>query len=174
MDMDAPHSTAEIARRVVGELAPDELASFDLVAAPYLRKSAERRRPRSDGFSADRARGEHDNPLGFGIQDALTVVTPAAVLVSGAVTAALADGVTKEVRRRTDGFVGWLRQRLGRRDRRPETFDLNPAQLTELRRIALDRAKALGMKPRQARALADAVVGALVLRSTGHGDGSRQ
>lgn len=165
--------TAEdLARRVVRKIAPEELSSFGIVAAPYLEspKQAERR-----------LRQAHDDPLGFGLGDIVTMATPVIALVSGSVITAVSDSVGKAVR---DGTTNTARKAWRKLRGKPveplelPSTPLTKAQLTEVRQIALERALSLGMKQQKAEALADAVVAALVLRDddqdTGEaGDASR-
>lgn len=150
----------ELARRVVRKIAPEELSSFDIVAAPYLDnpKAAERR-----------LRQAHDDPLGFGPADIVAMATPVIALVSGSVITAVSDSIGNAVR---DGAGGVLRKAWRKvRGKQPEPLELpaaplNAAQLAEVRQIALERALSLGMKRQKAEALADAVVTALVLRDS--------
>ncbi|MDX8035135.1 hypothetical protein SK803_33400 [Lentzea sp. BCCO 10_0856] len=154
------------------KIAPEELSSFGIVAAPYLEspKQAERR-----------LRQAHDDPLGFGLGDIVTMATPVIALVSGSVITAVSDSVGKAVR---DGTTNTARKAWRKLRGKPveplelPSTPLTKAQLTEVRQIALERALSLGMKQQKAEALADAVVAALVLRDddqdTGEaGDASR-
>lgn len=148
----------ELARRIVRKIAPEELPSFDIVAAPYLErpKQAERR-----------LRQAHDDPLGFGLGDIVAMATPVIALVSGSVITAVSDGVGKVVR---DGTTNAARKAWRKFRGKPveplelPSTPLTKAQLTEVRQVALARALSLGMKQQKAEALADAVVAALVLR----------
>lgn len=148
----------ELARRVVRKIAPEELPSFDIVAAPYLESPEQAER---------RLRQAHDDPLGFGLADVVALATPVVALVSGSVITAVSDSVGKAVR---DGAVGALRKAWRKLRRKPleplelPSTPLTTAQLAEVRQIALERALSLGMKRQKAEALADAVVAALVLR----------
>lgn len=156
----------ELARRVVRKIAPEELPSFDIVAAPYLEspKQAERR-----------LRQAHDDPLGFGLGDIVAMATPVIALVSGSVITAVSDSVGKAVR---DGTANAARKAWRKFRGKPveplelPSTPLTTAQLTEVRQIALARALSLGMKQQKAEALADAVV-ALVLRDGEAGDAAR-
>lgn len=148
----------ELARRVLRTVAPEELSSFDIVAAPYLENPRQAER---------RLRQAHDDPLGFGLGDIVAMATPVIALVSGSVITAVSDSVGKAVR---DGAAGALRKTWRKIRRKPieplelPSTPLTKAQLAEVRQIALDRALSLGMKQQKAEALADAVVAALVLR----------
>jgi hypothetical protein len=152
-------------------LAPQELAFFEETADAYF----------EDPEPATRkARPE---PLGIGI-DAVAVGmwTLFALPVAATVAGNIATDVMREERRR-----GWWRRRRARADdprdgapadeaggapdnpfAAPGTLRpvapgaLRPADLELLRRIAYDRAVALGLAPDQAQLLADAILGGVV------------
>lgn len=159
----------ELARRVVRKIAPEELPSFDVVAAPYL----ETPEP-----AARRLRQAHDDPLGFGLGDIVAMATPVIALVSGSVITAVSDSLGKAVRDGTAGALSKAWRKIRRKPQEPLELPSTPLtreQLAEVRQIALDRALSLGMKHQKAEALADAVVAALVLRDndTDSGDNTR-
>ncbi|WP_052684437.1 hypothetical protein [Lentzea aerocolonigenes] len=140
------------------KIAPEELPSFDIVAAPYLETPEQAER---------RLRRAYDDPLGFGLGDIVAMATPVIALVSGSVITAVSDSVGKAVR---DGTTSALRRTWRKVRGKPEeplalpSTELTTSQLAEVRQIALERALSLGMKRQKAEALADAVVAALVLR----------
>ncbi len=148
----------ELARRVVRKIAPEELPSFDLVAAPYLENPEQAER---------RLRRAHDDPLGFGLGDIVAMATPVVALVSGSVITAVSDSVGKAVRDGTTNAVRKAWRKLRGKPAEPLELPSTPlttTQLAEVRQIALERALSLGMKQQKAEALADALVAALVLR----------
>jgi hypothetical protein len=148
----------ELARRVVRKIAPEELSSFDIVAAPYLERPNQAER---------RLRQAHDDPLGFGLGDIVAMATPVIALVSGSVITAVSDSVGKAVRDGTTSTARKAWRKLRGKPTEPLELPSTPltkAQLTEVRQIALERARSLGMKQQKAEALADAVIAALVLR----------
>ncbi|MCS7481122.1 hypothetical protein ACFFQW_05990 [Umezawaea endophytica] len=141
----------DLAERVVEAVAPAELPSFALVAAPYLDHPAR----------AERAfRRFHDDPLGFGLGDAVEMITPVVALVSGSVITALSDGVGEAVK---TGAGKVFRKLVKRRAVEAPVQEWSADELARVRAIALVRAKALGVEERQAEALADAIVVALLL-----------
>ncbi|MDT7788391.1 MAG: hypothetical protein QOF58_6810 [Pseudonocardiales bacterium] len=155
----------ELARRVVRKIAPEELPSFDVVAAPYLETPDQAER---------RLRRAYDDPLGFGLGDIVAMATPVIALVSGSVITAVSDSVGKAVR---DGTTNAVRKAWRKVRGKPEeplelpSTPLSTSQLAEVRQIALERALSLGMKRQKAEALADAVVAALVLRENDQATG---
>ncbi|MEU0879071.1 hypothetical protein ABZ345_10770 [Lentzea sp. NPDC005914] len=144
----------------MGKIAPEELPSFDIVAAPYLESPEQAER---------RLRRAHDDPLGFGLGDIVAMATPVVALVSGSVITAVSDSVGKAVHKGTTSALRKAWRKLRGKPAEPLELPSTPlttTQLAEVRRIALERALSLGMKQQKADALADAVVAALVLRES--------
>lgn len=155
----------DLAREAVRRLAPEELELFEETAGAYF----------DDPRRGDRkARQE---PLGIGI-DAVVIgtLTQFALPVASAVAGNIATDVLRRERRR-----GWWRwgRRGGDGDaeggadnpfaapgsvRAVERNGSEPSrsqELERLRRVAHDRAIALGLPPAQASLLADAIVGGM-------------
>ncbi|MFH8680706.1 hypothetical protein [Streptomyces lydicus] len=152
-----------MAREAVRRLAPEELALFEETAEAYF----------DDPRREDRK--TRQEPLGIGI-DAVVIgtLTQFALPVASAVAGNIATDLLRRERRR-----GWWRP--GRRGgggdggaanpfaapgtaRAVEQSGSEPArgeELERLRRIAYDRATALGLPPAQARLLADAILGGM-------------
>jgi hypothetical protein len=156
----------ELAHAVLERVAPEELVLFDETAADYFRDpklllSPERR----------------DEAVGFGLEMAL--LTPYVLLVGTAVVRFLAsiisDAVHDEVRDELKPIIAGPIRRLFRRnglssaDSR-ESAERDPAagmtaeQAREIRRVALQQAKQSGLDDDKASLLADAFVGALLVK----------
>ncbi len=158
-------SAATLARRVVASLAPQELLSFEELAAPYLAD------PHRSGRLLSR---RQDEPLNFDPGEAVTVATPVVALVCASVVTALSEGFADSVRSR----VGRLLRRSAARLRRGGETGAQAlsadtaitaaapvwttAHLAKVRKIVRSRAVGLGLRRAKAEALADAVVGELV------------
>lgn len=157
MSMVMVPSTADLARHVIGHLAPDEVAMFDVIARPYLDDPRRAERRLRDGS---------DDPLGVDLGTTIAMLTPVVTLVCGSVATALAQGVATEVSYRSQNFTGRLLDRFRRRGRRntAEVVDWTPAQLEQIHAVAVARARALKVNQIKAEAIADAVVGALIIR----------
>ncbi|WP_433392871.1 hypothetical protein [Micromonospora sp. KLBMP9576] len=142
--------TAALARTVVARVAPDELPAFDLLSAPYLTGV-------DTSVEGDR--------LQFGVLEAVATVTPVVTLVCATVTGALLRGAEGELEqlggRATRGLFGALRRRPAPAP--PASAAWTREQLAAVREVAVARAAALGVEPVLAGAIADAVVGALLL-----------
>ncbi|MDX8049911.1 hypothetical protein SK571_11010 [Lentzea sp. BCCO 10_0798] len=152
-------TTNDLARLVVGELAPQELPSFDIVALPYVDnpRRAERR-----------LRQDRDEPLGLGLGDAAALATPVITLVCGAVVTVLSEELARSVRSGTGKMIRRMIERVrGRSAQKPAllTRTWTPQELAEIRQVALDRALALGVERAKAEVLADTVVAKLALES---------
>ena len=133
----------QLARHVVHGVAPEEDEIFDLVAAAWRR---------DPGRLADKA--TRDEMLGFGVEAALTLLTPVAL---GAATEVLRYLATEtadalELQKRVDKLL--------RRD--PDgPAPLDRDQLASVREIVLAKCKQAEVTPERAEQVADAVVGAL-------------
>ncbi|MDM4718566.1 hypothetical protein QTQ03_02745 [Micromonospora sp. WMMA1363] len=142
--------TAALARAVVSRLAPEELPAFELLAGPYLTGVDES------------TEGDH---LQFGVVEAVTTVTPVVTLVCAGVVAALLRGAEGELEqlggRATRRMFGALRRHPAVAP--PPATGWSREQLAEVHAVAAGRAVALGVEPELAGAIADAVVGALLL-----------
>lgn len=135
-------ATAELGRRLVAKLAPDELALFEETW-------------RALGGRPGRRGRRREEPLGFGLPEGGEVLVTA--VVSGVLTTVLAD-LGKDAGSRFAGLLARLRG--GRRVPEPMP-PLSPERLTAIRRIARARARKLGLTDEKATELADALVSEL-------------
>jgi hypothetical protein len=136
---------ARLGRRIVSELAPDELPLFEQTWQALGRRPGRRSRRREE-------------PLGFGLPDAGEVVVTA--IASGVVLA-----VVKDLGKDLGTWSGRLLPRLLRRKAKAvpaPPLPLAPARLQEIRTIAYRRARKLGLSDAKANALADALISELV------------
>ena len=151
----------ELARVVVGRLAPDELGLFEETAADYFRDPGLVLRT-----------GTRDEPVGFGLD--LALLTPY-VLVAGTavvhflaavVSGAVHDELGDELRPVIAGQIRWLLRRDDPDHRKPGAQDRAPRmtaeQAREVRRVALQQATRSGLDEEKAALIADAFVGALL------------
>ena len=147
---------AELAAVVLGRAASEELAVFDETAEEYFAD------PR-----AVLAATRRDEPLGFGLDVAmltpyvLAIVTP----VVSFLAAAVADSVKAEGKQVVEAMV----RRLFRGGARLPTVDsaavsaLSVDQARQIRTIAYERARLLGMPEDQCILLADSIVGGVLV-----------
>ncbi|MFC6089737.1 hypothetical protein [Saccharothrix lopnurensis] len=138
-----------LGRRIVSELAPDEMALFEQTWQVLGRNPGRRSRRREE-------------PLGFGLPEAGEVMITA--IASGVVLA-----VVKDLSKDFGSWSGRILARVFRRKAKalPELpLQLSPARMQEIRAVAYRRARKLGMSDAKANALADALISELV---TGEG-----
>src|SRR5579875_2721696 len=142
---------AAIAHRALHTVAPEELPVFDETATEFFADPVA-------AMSTDR----RDQAVGFGLD--LALVTPFLLSITSAVVGALAgmlrDAVTQEGAEALGAAVRRV-LRLGRES--GPSSPLSAEQARQLRQVALERARALGMDEDRAGTLADAVVGGMVV-----------
>jgi hypothetical protein len=165
-DRDAERDlVGELARVVVGRVAPEELGLFEETEADYFR----------DPRLALKA-GGRDEAVGFGLDMAL--LTPY-VLVAGAavvrfLAAVVSDAVRDEVRDELKPVIAGRIRRLLRRDdlaaadrrqsgEQDRAAGVTVEQAREVRRVAVQQAMQCGLDDEKAALLADAFVGALLV-----------
>jgi hypothetical protein len=145
-----------LARRILEEVAPEELPSFGPSARAYL---ADR-----DRFLKSQV--AESQRLGFGVEMVVVLLTPAALEIARHVAEWLvAEFVAAGVEEAGEAVRGQFRRILngGGKDSDQQRDALSKAQLVEIQRVATNAAVGLGIPPAQARILADATVGALAL-----------
>ena len=158
----APEETelaAELARDVVTRTAPHELPLFEATSEEFRR-------------DPDRAlRGEEggDEMLGFGVEAAMAMMTPIALVVAKDVVVYLTAEVGRVAKEESSPLIARKVRALFRRggegaaepapDEAP--VELSAEQLAEVHRIALEKAQQLKLPPDQAELLADSMVGEL-------------
>jgi len=143
-----PLTLPEVARRVVTDVAPDELELLPATTQAWL-----------SGTEGGRWWRALAGSIGFGAGPEL---------VSQLVYPILAGGLAQVV---GTALVGWrpqhLLQRLRRRRRDPEVPPLTPEQIEAVRRACLDRARAAGLGKGRSELLADSVYAALTRQPPG-------
>ena len=140
-----------LARHLVERFAPHELATFELEAAPCLRD------PR--GMMKAYTRTD-DTALGSGLSSVIATFTPAAALVASAALGALGQSIAVSATARLKAGVQRLR---GRSAQAAPVAAPQQEELRAIHRRSLETAMALGFDEHKARAVADAVLAALVV-----------
>jgi hypothetical protein len=157
---DANDVVVVVARDLVARTAPQELPLFRATSAAYL----------DDPDSVLRARTPKDEVLGFGVGEAVVLITPAALEIAKAVVSFLASQVRSAVEAETSDAIKARVHDLFRRDREsapdagtaPGSPALTDEQLRRVHDLALEKARALDVPEPRAALLADAMVGSLV------------
>lgn len=143
--------TVDLARDVLGDVAPEELPLFAVTSELY------RRDPR-----AVEAQAGSDDMLGFGA-DVIAAMAPIVLSVAGEVVSTLLKQLRMAVEGESESAVKALVRRMLRSDRSeaPSGAALTTQQLREVRDVALSRARALNVPEKDAQLLAEAMVGRL-------------
>jgi hypothetical protein len=154
--LEAEGSTAELdlARWVVMQVAPEEQELFGVMSDAYQRHP--------ERFT--NAESGRDEMLGFGVEAAAALMTPVVLAAVAEVVRYLAGEVGGAI-----GVQSRLRRLLHRRsaktptrtDADPCDAALEPAQLTRVREIVLEKCRQAGSTEEKSQLLADGVVGAL-------------
>jgi len=157
---------ADLARIVVAETSPQELPLFRAHSEAYFK----------DPASALKRQGGKDEMLGFGMGEAMTLLTPIALAVASEVVKFVLDEVGKSLKKEGADLIGDVIKRLFKRVRAPgegrSGHDakaqeappvLTPEQMAQIRRLAFDKARQLNVPETQAGLLADAVIGSLAV-----------
>jgi hypothetical protein len=151
---------ASLARQVVHYAAPDELPFFEATCDAFF-------------AAPKRARRAHrDEPLGFGLETAFTVISTLALTVTVDVLKQLAE---ERIHRMVDKTTLRVRLALNKRFRRlPEQSadplpHLHQVQIAEIRELAYRRARQLRASEEQATLIADGIAKVLVSRFTEDG-----
>jgi hypothetical protein len=152
---------AELARSAVAQAAPEELPLFRATSEAYFENP--------DALRAERS---GDDMLGFGVDQALVLLTPVALAVSRDVLNFLVEQLRAQAHEHGKDAIDRLVARLLHREGKPTTEtpaaeadgeppDLTEEQLKEVRSIALAKARQLKLAPDKAELLADSLVGSL-------------
>ncbi|WP_431910612.1 hypothetical protein [Micromonospora carbonacea] len=132
----------DVVRAVIADVAPEELPVVDALRQ-FDDETAVSRLGRG---------GARREPLGFGLEDAVYLVTPVLWI-------ALDQSVRKTADRAVDGFPHSVRRLFRRASRRrPEPLavpELTVHQVADIRQRVLELAATSGLSPERAEALAD-------------------
>lgn len=149
----------DLARDVVASVAPAELPIFNTVIREYAK----------DPNRALRAASGKDEVLGFGLEAGL-LLSPPVIAVAQTVITFIGVELLKlgqqAASSATDAAVHGVLARVAASragSAAPNSIPLTAAQLAEVHRVALARAKALGVPADQADRLADAMVSRLAV-----------
>jgi hypothetical protein len=148
------------ARVVLGEVAPEELPLLGPISTAYF----------ADPEQALRGSSTRDEPLGFGVPVSGQLLTPVVLAVMSPVVSFLVAEVRKSVQAEAPGVINDLVKSVFKKARSSpasdddqQTVELSPQQLTQVREIALEKGRQLGLNDERAELLADALVGGLAV-----------
>ena len=165
VSLDRQQLIVDAARDVVAAIAPQELPLVTPISSAYF----------ANPEDTLRRRQSKDKPLGFGVPgDVAQLVTPIALAVMTQVVSFLAQEISKSVKAEAPNVINDLVKSLFSKFRRTEASAtaarpsttqpaLTPAQLAQVREIALQKARQLGLTASKAELLADSLVGGLAV-----------
>jgi hypothetical protein len=150
-----PELVAALAREVVAGASPGELPLFRATSAAYMRDPQSVLEPRQGG----------EQSLGFGVEAAVLLITPAALQAARGVLEFLVSQVTEAAKSETSDQIRARVHRLFDRDAeaKPDAAALRPEQLARVREIAFAAGIQAQLPEREANLVADAMVGRLAL-----------
>jgi diphthamide synthase (EF-2-diphthine--ammonia ligase) len=150
-----PELVSELAREVVADASPAELPLFRATSAAYMHDPQSVLEPR---------RGREES-LGFGVEAAVLLLTPAALQAARKVLEFLAAQVAGAAESEASDQIRRRLHHLVSRDvtPRPAGAALSREQLQRVRQIAFDAGIEAQLPEREANMVADSMVGRLAL-----------
>ena len=146
---------ASLARATVERAAPEELPLFAPTSEAFFEDSSQVGRQGGEGM------------LGFGVEAAMVLVTPAALSIAKDVVSFVADQLRSRLRSEGEGAVQRALDRIFKRGHEngdapvPTAAELTDDQLEQVRALALEKARQLRLPDDKAQLLADSLVGSL-------------
>ncbi len=153
---------AERAYAVVAQIAPEELPLFPAISTAYFKDPRQALKYDAEG---------QDEMLGFGMAEAVSLLTPTVLVVMNEVIILLTTGVAKSLEDEGANFFSELAKKLMKKFRpqkKKEQHNLPPLQsltseqLVQVRQQAYEKARQLKLPDDKAHLLADAIAGSLV------------
>jgi len=152
VEPDDEQTVVQWCRIVVAEVAPGELPLMAELSRAHF----------GGGITMDSP--DRDALLGFGVDAAVALATPALLMVCQKLWDALSQKAAEATLESVGTLLHRLRRRLGRQISQLATADgFSPAELELIRSTALDASAGLGLSEDRRRLLADAIVGSLIL-----------
>lgn len=149
---------AELARDLISKTAPQEL--------PLFRANSEAFFTNPEKLLAGQ-KGK-DEMLGFGVGEAVAMMTPAVLAVTGEVVKFLVEEFKKTAKDESTAFISEAVKKMFKKFRPEEKKEnspapLTPEQLNQVRELALKKARQLKLSDARCKLLADALVGSLAV-----------
>jgi hypothetical protein len=147
----------DLARDVVTQIAPQELPLFRAHSEAYFK----------DPQKALQSQSAKDDMLGFGVGEAIVLLTPIALATLDEVVKFVVEEAKKSAQDQGADLIQQQIKTLFKKFHYPDSNDKkNPAaltseQLAQVRKIAFNKARQLNLSEDRAKILADAVVGSL-------------
>jgi hypothetical protein len=153
----------EISKRVVNQIAPEELDLFDELVLEYFQNPS----------LPDELSKQKDNPLGFGLGETLIAISPAAAAMVNAVLSYLMTEVLKTAQDESAELIKKKVKELFNPEKdndsafvhknKKDIPPLTKEQLEQVRKLAIKQAMAFKVAPDKAQRMADSLIGTLAL-----------
>jgi hypothetical protein len=146
----------EMSKDIVIEVAPEELDIFDELVMEYFQ----------DPTPPQVQSSQKDDPLGFGIEETLIAITPAAAAVANIVINHILTEFIKITESESSEAVKGKIKALfhsGNKDQTNNPTPLTKDQLENIRKVARNQAIRHGVKADKADKIANALIGRLAL-----------
>lgn len=150
---------AKIAKDLLAQVAPQEKALFRSISETYFKnpeKALAEQKPK-------------DDMLGFGVGEAVGLITPVALAISGDVVKFLFEEATKVMKgESTDLITETVKSWFGKlhhekKNEKKSSHPLTIEQLEQVRKIVIKKAKQLNLSEKNTKLLADAIIGSLAI-----------
>jgi hypothetical protein len=162
-----------LSKDIVAEVAPEELELFDELMEEHF----------ANPEASSTPTHSEDDALAFGLESAMTVLTPVVAAVVSAVVKYVVDEVLKATKDESSSFIREKVERLFgliTAKKSPEaapapgqpasaSISLSPDELARVRQLALEQSLACGLNSSQAERIADSVIVRLVLPQPAQG-----
>lgn len=150
---------AEVTRDLISQVAPQERALFKSISERYFQNPEQ--------VLADQP--SKDELLGFGIGEAVELITPIALAVSADVIKFLYEEAKNAMKGESADLINarvrsWFGKLQGEKKKEKESVTpLTTVQLGQVRKIVLEKTKQLKLSEKNRKLLADAIVGDLAI-----------
>jgi len=150
-------TVSEVARDLLTQLAPQEKALFRSISESYFKNPEKTLAENSP----------KDEMLGFGAAEAVTLLTPVVLAVSGDVIKFLLAEAQKAMQSESTSLINetvksWF-NKFRQKDDKKSPPPLTPEQLEQVRKIAIKKAQQLKLSEKNTKLLAEAIVGSLAI-----------
>ena len=149
---------AELARDLISQTVPQEL--------PLFRANSEAFFTNPEKLLAGQ-KGKEEM-LGFGVGEAITMMSPAILMITSEIVKFLIEELKKTVKDESSALVSETVKKMFKKFRPEENKEnspapLTPEQLAQVRELALKKARHLKLSDARCKLLADALVGSLAV-----------
>ncbi len=150
-----------VAHDIVAQAEPAELPLFRAISTQYFKKPEK----------LFKQQHSSDDKLGFGTAEAITMATPALLVVMSQLTTFLVGEISRSMAEKSAELIAQQVKKMFKRSHKDDPTNGNPPitltqeQLAHIRQQAYDKFIELNLSPARAARLADAVLASLIVPS---------